>query len=114
RFCSLAGCSCCFERFSDDDRVMRIVTRARHSTVLLVVACLTEAGCRQDAGTATTVASPPLAGQPIRVDGSATLLPISRALAVQFMKSKPTVRIAVSGSDTASGFQKLCAGEKIG
>ena len=81
------------------------------STVALVVACLTAAACRQEQGTAMKAASPPIANQPIRVDGSATLLPISRALAVRFMKSKPTVTITVNGSDTASGFQKLCAGE---
>lgn len=62
---------------------------------------------------ASSVAESPasdLSGQ-VLVDGSSTVFPISEAMAEEFMKANPGVRVTVGVSGTGGGFKKFCAGE---
>jgi len=47
----------------------------------------------------------------IKLDGSSTVFPISEAVAEEFQKANPTVRITVGISGTGGGFQKFCRQE---
>jgi phosphate transport system substrate-binding protein len=47
----------------------------------------------------------------IRVDGSSTVFVVSEAVAEEFQKSNPGVRVTVGQSGTGGGFQKFCRGE---
>lgn len=47
----------------------------------------------------------------IRADGSSTVFPISEALAEEFQKANPGVRVTVGVSGTGGGFKKFTAGE---
>jgi len=51
-----------------------------------------------------------LSGQ-IRMDGSSTVFPISEAVAEEFRKVAPDVRVNVAFSGTGGGFERLCRGE---
>jgi phosphate transport system substrate-binding protein len=47
----------------------------------------------------------------IRVDGSSTVAPISKAVAQEFAKVNPGVKVPVGTSGTGGGFKKFCAGD---
>jgi phosphate transport system substrate-binding protein len=47
----------------------------------------------------------------IVVDGSSTVFPISEAMAEEFMKQNPGVRVAIGISGSGGGFKKFCRGE---
>ena len=47
----------------------------------------------------------------VSLDGSSTVFPISEAVAEEFQKSDPNVRVTVGISGTGGGFQKFCRGE---
>jgi phosphate transport system substrate-binding protein len=47
----------------------------------------------------------------IQVDGSSTVYPITEAVAEEFRRQSPDVRITVGASGTGGGFQKFCRGE---
>ena len=47
----------------------------------------------------------------IRIDGSSTVFPISEAVAEEFQRVRPDVRVTVGVSGTGGGFQKFCSGE---
>ncbi|NER52352.1 MAG: phosphate-binding protein, partial [Symploca sp. SIO1A3] len=47
----------------------------------------------------------------IAIDGSSTVFPITEAMAEEFQKANPDVRITVGVSGTGGGFKKFCAGE---
>ena len=47
----------------------------------------------------------------VRVDGSSTVFPISEAVAEDYQKASPGVRVTVGISGTGGGFQKFCRGE---
>lgn len=47
----------------------------------------------------------------ILVDGSSTVYPITEAMAEEFGKEQPDVRVTVGISGTGGGFKKFCAGE---
>jgi phosphate transport system substrate-binding protein len=71
---------------------------------------LVVAACRQPAdGGASQRRDRALPGT-ITVDGSSTVLPISRLLAADFQQANPAVKIEVIESATATGFEKLCDG----
>jgi ABC-type phosphate transport system substrate-binding protein len=52
-----------------------------------------------------------LTAQLIKVDGSSTVFPITEAVAEEFQKAKPGVRVTVGISGTGGGFKKFCNGE---
>jgi len=47
----------------------------------------------------------------VTVDGSSTVYPITEAVAEDFQKNNPTVKVTVGISGTGGGFKKFCAGE---
>lgn len=47
----------------------------------------------------------------LSVDGSSTVFPISEAMAEEFMKTNPGVRVTIGISGTGGGFKKFCQGE---
>ncbi|MEI6063287.1 MAG: PstS family phosphate ABC transporter substrate-binding protein [Pseudanabaena sp. ELA748] len=47
----------------------------------------------------------------ITIDGSSTVAPISKAVAEDFAKSNPGVKVPVGTSGTGGGFKKFCAGD---
>lgn len=53
---------------------------------------------------------PRLSGS-ITIDGSSTVFPITEAVAEEFRKKQPDVKVTVGLSGTGGGFQKFCAGE---
>jgi len=67
---------------------------------VLVGALATFVGCRK----------PSVAGT-ITVDGSSTVFPITEAVAEEFGKLNPAVKVTVGISGTGGGFKKFCAGE---
>lgn len=44
-------------------------------------------------------------------DGSSTVFPIAEAMAEEFQKANPNVKVTVGTSGTGGGFEKFCAGE---
>ena len=47
----------------------------------------------------------------VRIDGSSTVFPLSEAVAEEFMRDHPGVRVTVSASGTGGGFAKFARGE---
>jgi phosphate transport system substrate-binding protein len=47
----------------------------------------------------------------VKVDGSSTVYPITEAVAEEFQKENPDVRVTVGISGTGGGFKKFCRGE---
>jgi phosphate transport system substrate-binding protein len=60
--------------------------------------------------TTTTTSSSSLSGN-ITIDGSSTVAPISKAVAEEFAKANPGVKVPVGTSGTGGGFKKFCAGD---
>src|SRR3972149_1017434 len=70
----------------------------------LVAAC---GGGGDKEGTPTAV---PLSGT-IDIDGSSTVYPITEAVAEEFKKAQPNVKVTVGISGTGGGFKRFCNGE---
>ncbi|NMC69414.1 MAG: PstS family phosphate ABC transporter substrate-binding protein [Myxococcales bacterium] len=68
--------------------------------VLGTVVSTASPGCRKSSATGM-----------VRADGSSTVFPITEAVAEEFQKSHPGVKVTVGISGTGGGFQKFCAGE---
>lgn len=76
--------------------------------LVVVVGCSrveSEDAKREAAGKASS------AVQPVRVDGSSTVHPITKAVAEEFHKANPEINVHVEVSGTSGGFKKFCAGE---
>ena len=58
----------------------------------------------------TSGADAPLTGD-VTVDGSSTVMPVSKVMAETFQQANQGVRVSVQESGTGGGFKKLCAGE---
>jgi len=75
-----------------------------------------EAPASEQAAPATTAEAPAAnvaqdkSAEPIAIDGSSTVFPISEAMAEEFQKKSGT-RVTVAASGTGGGFKKLCAKE---
>ena len=81
--------------------------RLQHFSGLALVAVLAAACGGGSNAPAESSAAPAL----IQVDGSSTVFPISEAVAEEFQKANPNVRVTVGISGTGGGFQKFCRGE---
>ena len=72
--------------------------------------CLAAAACggreAEDAGEAGAGLSGTVSG-----DGSSTVFPIMEAVAEEFQRENPGVRVTIGISGTGGGFKKFCAGE---
>src|SRR6185295_10176961 len=73
------------------------------AVAILITAC----GGGGGESAATSSGAPTL----IQLDGSSTVFPISEAVAEEFQKANPTIRVTVGISGTGGGFQKFCRGE---
>jgi phosphate transport system substrate-binding protein len=76
-----------------------------------VVVCALAAACGGGTTTPAENAGGDQLSGSIRVDGSSTVFPISEAIAEEFQRGNPNVRVTVGISGTGGGFQKFCAGE---
>ena len=76
------------------------------SLVLGIVALACEGAEEQAAGTAATK----LSGT-VEIDGSSTVFPVSEAVAEEFGKLNPDVRVNVGVSGTGGGFKRFTVGE---
>ena len=52
----------------------------------------------------------PLSGS-INIDGSSTVFPVTAAVAEEFQKANPGVKVTVAEAGTGGGFKKFCTGE---
>lgn len=75
--------------------------RGWRSSVAALSVALVVAGCGEQHA--------PLSGS-LRIDGSRTLAPLTKAMAKRFMAENPGVHVAVATSGTDAGFVKLCRG----
>ena len=66
---------------------------------------------RAAAAAASPAASQRRVQRVIQLDGSSTVFPISEAVAEEFQKANPGIRVTVGISGTGGGFQKFCRGE---
>jgi phosphate transport system substrate-binding protein len=73
------------------------------AVAILITAC----GGGGGESAATSSGAPTL----IQLDGSSTVFPISEAVAEEFQKANPAIRVTVGISGTGGGFQKFCRGE---
>lgn len=73
---------------------------------LLLVICLmiVAAACGESAGGSDLTGT-------VNSDGSSTVFPITQAVAEEFQRKHPDVRISVGLSGTGGGFEKFCRGE---
>ncbi len=79
-------------------------TTTRHALPLLAAGLLL-AGCGGEGG-----AGDGLSGE-ISIDGSSTVLPVTEAMAEEFMLAHRGTRVTVNVSGTGGGFEKFCRGE---
>lgn len=83
--------------------------------VAMLGACGGEQTAPTDSPEATTETAPETATSEltgtVAIDGSSTVFPITEAMAEEFQKANPDVRITVGVSGTGGGFKKFCAGE---
>lgn len=82
---------------------------------LVVTACTgnqtsNQGGTTGTASPAATTAASNLSGS-VLIDGSSTVFPISEAMAEEFQKVNPNVKVTVGSSGTGGGFKKFCADE---
>ena len=66
------------------------------------------AGCGGGQPASSTATSAPSV---VTLDGSSTVFPVSEAVAEEFQKANPGVRVTVGISGTGGGFQKFCRAE---
>ena len=81
--------------------------QVRHIAAVVLCALVIACGRPQ---TTETGAGGGLSGS-VQIDGSSTVFPISEAVAEEFQKKHPDVRVTVGISGTGGGFQKFCRGE---
>jgi phosphate transport system substrate-binding protein len=92
---------------------MNLRTTRYHLPAFALGLCLATSACASQAARGDAATGPPagpLNGR-VTVDGSSTVLPVSRAMADTFQKTNAGVQVAVAESGTGGGFQKLCAGQ---
>ncbi len=80
------------------------------AAVLLLVPILAGCTTSQPATPSPTTTGPSLSGT-IEIDGSSTVYPITEAVAEEFRKLHPQVRINVGISGTGGGFKRFVVGE---
>ncbi len=79
----------------------------RLAGLFLLVVAVSLAGCRS----ATESGSSDTLSGAVQIDGSSTVFPITEAVAEEFMKVHPRVRVTVGVSGTGGGFAKFFRGE---
>jgi len=82
----------------------RSARRVSLVALLVLVAGMLAAGCGSDSSDSG-------ATQTIRIDGSSTTYPLTEAIAEEFMRANPDLRVTVGESGTGGGFSKFLRGE---
>jgi phosphate transport system substrate-binding protein len=75
------------------------------SSKLFILAILSASGWACSGGTRG------IAGEPVKIDGSSTVYPLTTAVAEEFKKAQPAARIEVRFSGTRAGFEQFCKGQ---
>lgn len=75
------------------------------------LAVMVSLGCGGGSAPADTGGTAPQASGTVTLDGSSTVFPVSEAVAEEFQKANPGVRVTVGISGTGGGFQKFCRAE---
>lgn len=83
---------------------------ARRALALALAAPILLAACGGDGSSSGGGGSDDLSGS-ISIDGSSTVEPISSAIAEEFQREAPDVRINVAASGTGGGFKRFCSDE---
>jgi phosphate transport system substrate-binding protein len=78
-----------------------VVCRTLLAAVSMVCAALVTSAC----------ALTPSVGSLIRIDGSSTVYPLTEAVAEEFLRVNPSVRLTVGVAGTGGGFKRLCRGD---
>jgi phosphate transport system substrate-binding protein len=82
-----------------------IVPRLRwYFSILTLATAATLTACNASKG-------PDALSGKVTIDGSATVLPLAKAMAEAFRANNPAVQFAVEFSGTGGGFEKFCAGQ---
>ena len=84
------------------------MTKTLARVLPLCLLLLSGCGGGSNASTDTKTAAAPSV---IQIDGSSTVFPITEAVAEDFQKANPGVKVTVGISGTGGGFQKFCRGE---
>jgi len=82
-------------------------SRLRYAGIACVALLAVSCGGGQSTSEQQAAAAPSV----IQIDGSSTVFPITEAVAEEFQKKHPNVRVTVGVSGTGGGFQKFCRGE---
>ncbi|MGE0815605.1 MAG: PstS family phosphate ABC transporter substrate-binding protein [Vicinamibacterales bacterium] len=82
-----------------------------HALSWTLAAALLTGACGGGQSPAATGATGASGDATVTLDGSSTVYPISEAVAEEFQKTTPGVRVTVGISGTGGGFQKFCRGE---
>jgi phosphate transport system substrate-binding protein len=82
------------------------MSRLRHTAVWAALAGAVACG-----GGPSSSSNGATAASDIKVDGSSTVFVVSEAVAEEFQKANPGMRVTVGTSGTGGGFQKFCRGE---
>jgi len=81
------------------------------SKLVTLIAGLVGIACIGSQSIVTPIQASPTINGLVKIDGSSTVYPISKAIAKDFTTSNPTAKIEVNFSGTSGGFKKFCAGE---
>jgi|SRR5579862_8757775 len=90
---------------------------ATNGLVLLAAATLAAAACDSTSGsqTAAGAGTPAAAGRAlagtVTIDGSSTVMPVTRLVTESFRKEHAGVQMVAESSGTGAGFKKFCAGQ---
>ena len=82
----------------------------KKALVLTLFLPISGLACHKDKPPEVDVAAPAPSGR-IVIDGSSTVMPLSKAIAAGFRTSNPAVTVDVAESGTGGGFRKFCAGQ---
>ena len=82
-------------------RLSSVVISRRLGVAFCLALAASGGACRGD--------RPHFAGE-IKADGSSTVFPLTNAIAEEFLKANPAVKVSVAFSGTGGGFEKFCQG----
>jgi phosphate transport system substrate-binding protein len=85
------------------------LTQGKPLSLALIGALVFVAAC--GGGSSSPNGAPAAGPSLVTLDGSSTVFPISEAVAEEFQKANPTMRVTVGISGTGGGFQKFCRAE---
>jgi phosphate transport system substrate-binding protein len=86
------------------------MTLTRQLPIGLILAGLAACGAPRQPADVGLVSLAPLTGA-IAIDGSNTVLPVSRAIVADFTRDNPQVHVALAGAGSVAGFKRFCDGD---